>query len=166
MIEGLGGRGKEWRHGDDYGVSWFGSAKVGTVTTIYVKSTHTVINMKLNRIRFKCRWDGKLKDKHFKNVFSFLTIGQNDSHERNSRCFQRLNISPAWLFDPEIWRSFFFLYHYHEFCLMKPCNGKKPGHSTSLIRATQTTDLHDLHVQSFPSRSSQWKNSWVSNRKP
>ena len=65
----IGGRGKEWRHGDDYGVSWFGSAKVGTVTTIYVKSTRRVINMKLKRIRFKCRWDGKLKDLNISRRF-------------------------------------------------------------------------------------------------
>ena len=66
---GGGGRGKERRHDDDFGVSWFGSAKVGTATTIYVKRTRRVINMKLKRIRFKCRWDGKLKDLNISRTF-------------------------------------------------------------------------------------------------
>ena len=55
QIEGEG-RGWEGFHGDDCGAPRVGSTKVGTATTIYIKSTRRVIDMKLIKIiRFQYR---------------------------------------------------------------------------------------------------------------
>ena len=58
MVNRLGGEGRGWEgfHGDDCGAPWLGSTKVGIVTTIYLKSTRRVIDMKLIKIiRFQYR---------------------------------------------------------------------------------------------------------------